>query len=135
MQEPSIFTRILHGEIFQEIIFEDDTCFVILTNEPLSPGHCLVIPKQEITQLWELPDDMYHHVWSIAKQMAAKLTEVFGYARIGMAIDGFGVPQHAHLHVFGYIENGLEPTIIRNAASKKPTSSDELKDVADKLRA
>lgn len=134
MQEPSIFTRILRGNFFQEIIFEDDICFVILSNVPFSPGHSLIIPKQQISQLWELPDDTYRHVMSIAKEMATRITTAFNYARIGMTVDGFGVPEHAHFHVFGYIERGLEPTVICHVARKIVPTAEEFKAAADKLR-
>lgn len=134
MQEPSIFTRILKGEIPQEKIFEDDICFVILTHEPFTPGHSLVIPKVEIGHLWDTPDDLYQHLMSTTKQIADKLRTVYNYPRIGMVVEGFGVPNHAHIHVFG-MDEGLEPTVIRHAATKTIATPADLKTEADKLRA
>ena len=133
MQEPSIFTRILHGEIFQEILYEDDQCFVILTHEPLTPGHALVIPKAQVGHLWDVPDDTYHHLMDVCKKVAEKIRTVYTYPRIGMIVEGFGVPEHAHIHVFGYTQP-LEPTIINHAATKRPTDAADLKLEADKLR-
>lgn len=134
MQEPSIFTRILHGDIFQEVIFEDEICFVILSNEPMTPGHSLVIPKKQIGHIWDVPDDTYHHLMSIAKQIALKIRSAYEYPRIGMIVEGFGVPEHAHIHVFGYNEP-LDATVIRHTATKRIFEADELRVAADKLRA
>ena len=133
MQEPSIFTRILHGEIHQEILFQDDICFVILTHEPLTPGHALVIPKEEVGHLWDLPDGTYHHLMDVCKKVAEKMRTVYTYPRIGMIVEGFGVETHAHIHVFGFNE-GLEPTIIKHSQSEKLVAQDLLKIEADKLR-
>ena len=41
-----IFCQIANGEIPVEPIFEDDDFFVFLDNNPVNPGHCLIIPKK-----------------------------------------------------------------------------------------
>lgn len=45
MSEPSIFTRILAGEIPAEIIAETENVFAIRDIAPKAPVHLLVIPK------------------------------------------------------------------------------------------
>lgn len=45
MTEPSIFTRILDGEIPSEIIAETENVFAIRDIAPKAPVHLLVIPK------------------------------------------------------------------------------------------
>jgi histidine triad (HIT) family protein len=47
MSEPSVFTRILRGEIPSEIIAETDNAFAIRDIAPQAPVHLLVIPKTE----------------------------------------------------------------------------------------
>lgn len=133
MSTQSIFTRILQGDIFQEKLYEDDLCFVILTHEPFTPGHSLVIPKEEIGHLWDTSDELYSHLMIVARQIAQKLKTVYDYPRVGMVVEGFGVPEHAHIHVFGMNE-GLEPTVIRHAATKTIADPADLKKEADKLR-
>jgi len=135
--EESIFTKILKGEIPGEVIYQDDKAAVLLTIEPLTPGHMLVVPLQQIDHLWDIDDDLYHHLWAVAKQMAGRLKAVYHYERIGTIVEGFGVP-HAHIHVFGYKEP-LEPTIIREKARKDAgmaaVDQNSLQQEADKLRA
>ncbi|WP_345802646.1 HIT domain-containing protein [Microbacterium sp. AZCO] len=55
MSEPSIFTRILEGEIPSEIIAETENAFAIRDIHPQAPLHLLVIPKsQEFRNVVEL---------------------------------------------------------------------------------
>lgn len=135
----SLFTKILHGEIPGHVIYQDDTAFVILTIEPLSVGHMLVIPKLEMDHLWDLDDTTYHHLFDVAKQMQAKLKVAYpAYERVGLIVEGFGVP-HAHIHVFG-CDQSLEKIIADRVARKARgesvmVSPDTLQPVAEKLRA
>ncbi len=134
MNEPSVFTRILNGDIFQEKIYEDDLCFVILTHEPLTPGHMLVIPRAEIDDLWDVRDDTYQHLMAVSKQMALKMRTAYTYKRVGVIVEGFGVP-HAHVHIFG-LNKALNPTIADHMAkTNKIADPADLKTEADKLRA
>ena len=47
MSEPSIFTRILRGDIPSEIVAESENAFAIKDIAPQAPVHLLVIPKTE----------------------------------------------------------------------------------------
>ena len=137
--QDSIFTKILKGEIPGEVIYQDDQCFVLLTIQPFTPGHMMVIPKEQIDHLWDVDTETYHHLFDVAKGMQAKLRAAYPeYQRIGLLVEGFGVP-HAHIHVFGY-EKPLEPTITEHIAWKEGlenpmASADELHAAAEKLRA
>ena len=56
---PSIFTKIIQGEIPCYKIYEDDKTFAFLDIHPESKGHVLVIPKNEVDKIYELPDEDY----------------------------------------------------------------------------
>jgi histidine triad (HIT) family protein len=45
--EPSIFTLIIRGQIPSHKVYEDDHVFALLDINPFSPGHTLVVPKEE----------------------------------------------------------------------------------------
>ncbi|MEO8691844.1 MAG: HIT family protein [Candidatus Saccharimonas sp.] len=130
--EDSTFTKILKGEIPGEIIYQDDSSAVLLTIDPLTPGHCLVIPKQQVDSLWDLDSVLYHHLFDIAKQMARKIEANYNYIRVGMMVEGFGVP-HAHIHVFGYTKP-LEGTVQDHLAHPHLATPEELAIEAAKLR-
>jgi len=96
--QDSIFTKIVRGDIPAHKIYEDERTLAFLDIHPQVPGHTLLIPKQQIDQIWEVPDDLYHYLWDVAKQIEARLMEVLQPARIGIAVEGFGVP-HVHIHL------------------------------------
>ncbi len=70
MSEPSIFTRILQGEIPAEIVAETENAFAIRDIAPQAPVHLLVIPKTP----------QYRTVVELAAGDPALLTEVIGLA-------------------------------------------------------
>ena len=70
MSEPSIFTRILQGEIPSEIIAETENAFAIRDIAPQAPVHLLVIPKTQD----------YHNVVELAAGDPDLLTELIGLA-------------------------------------------------------
>ena len=79
-------------------VWEDDNFLVILDIRPINPGHLLVIPKQHFDDVFELPDPLYNGLFQVAKKIAPILKEATSAARVGMAVEGFGVP-HVHLHI------------------------------------
>lgn len=53
---PSIFSKIVAGEIPSYKIAEDDRFFAFLDINPLSKGHSLVIPKKETDYIFDMAD-------------------------------------------------------------------------------
>lgn len=98
MIEPSVFTRIINGEIPSHKIYEDDRVIAFLTNHPFSEGHTLVVPKQQIDQIWDLEQDDYDYLWETARKVASRLRSALDVERVGVVVKGFEVP-HAHIHL------------------------------------
>ena len=96
--EDSIFTKIIRGEIPCYKVYEDEQVFAMLDIEPLADGHVLVFPKKQVDLLLDLPDEDYQYLMQIAKKLAHKIQAEFNPLRVGVAVEGFGVP-HAHIHL------------------------------------
>jgi len=94
----SIFSRIVAGEIPCYKIAENDRFFAFLDINPLTKGHTLVIPKQEIDYLFDLSDDDVADMNVFVKRIAAAIKEALPCKRIGLAVIGLEVP-HAHIHL------------------------------------
>ena len=94
---PSIFTKIIQGEIPCYKIYEDDKTFAFLDIHPESKGHVLVIPKNEVDKIYELPDEDYQALMSTVKKLSQHMEKVLG-ARILWKVVGTDVP-HAHVHL------------------------------------
>lgn len=95
---PSIFTKIIKGEIPCYKIAEDDNFLAFLDVNPNAKGHTLCVPKLEIDKLFDLQDDSYHGLMQFSKKIATALEKTVPCNRIGMAVIGLEVP-HAHVHL------------------------------------
>jgi histidine triad (HIT) family protein len=131
MIEPSVFTRIINGEIPAHKIYEDDRAIAFLTNHPLSDGHTLVVPKKQIDQIWDLGQGDYDYLWEITKKVALHLRSVMGVARVGIVVKGFEVP-HAHIHLIpvprdSHVDFDPEP-------APPMADNDELAAIAERIR-
>lgn len=72
---PTIFSRIIAGEIPCYKVAEDDKCLAFLDIRPVVFGHTLVIPKQEIDYLFDMDDAYLTHLNLFAKRVAKVLRE------------------------------------------------------------
>jgi histidine triad (HIT) family protein len=95
---PSIFSRIVKGEIPCHKVWEDDRHLAFLDIRPVVPGHTLVIPKREVNYLFDLPEPDHAALWKAAHGVARRLKEKLRCARVCLAVLGFEVP-HAHIHL------------------------------------
>ncbi len=131
MNEPSIFTRIINGEIPSHKIYEDDRVIAFLTIHPLSDGHTLVVPKKQIDQIWDLESDDYDYLWKIAQKIALHLRQTMDLARVGVVIKGFEVP-HTHIHL---IPVGHQGHINFDPEPEPPVADDDkLASIAQRIR-
>jgi len=96
--EPSIFTKIINGELPCHKIYEDDKTIAFLDIYPIQPGHILVVPKQQIDHLDDLDDDTYAHLFRVVKMLAKRVKLVLGVQRACLTVQGFDVP-HAHIQI------------------------------------
>lgn len=55
-----IFCAIAQGRSAALLVHEDDHCLAFMDRLPMTPGHCLVIPRRHVTDIWELDDDAAH---------------------------------------------------------------------------
>jgi histidine triad (HIT) family protein len=54
---PTLFDKIISGEIPAHRVYEDEHVLAFLDIGPLSPGHTLVIPKERRAHLHQLSDE------------------------------------------------------------------------------
>ncbi len=129
--EDSIFTKIIKGEIPCEKVYEDEQTIAFLDIRPVTAGHTLVAPKNQVQFIWDLDDVTYTAVMHTAKRVAQRLREVTGAPYIGETIVGTDVP-HAHVHVIAF-ERSEQLKDAFNA-DRPVTDSLELAMMAEKLR-
>ncbi|MBS5797997.1 MAG: HIT family protein [Dysgonomonas mossii] len=95
---PSIFSRIVKGEIPSYKVAEDERFFAFLDINPMAKGHTLVIPKQEVDYIFDLDDDILKDMVIFAKKVAKSIEKAIPCKRVGIMVVGLEVP-HAHIHL------------------------------------
>lgn len=120
----SVFTKIVNREIPAEIVYEDDKTLAFLDIRPVSSGHTLVIPKEEVDELQDLDEETYRAVMDTALKVSRLLKDRLQPARVGVVVYGFDVP-HAHVHLIPMdgpgkisMQHGKEATAEELAAVK-----------------
>lgn len=96
---PTLFTRIINRELPGKFVYEDDVVVAFLSINPIASGHTLVVPRLEVDQWTDAPDEVLQHLTVVAKKIGAAAKDAFGAPRAGLIIAGLEVP-HLHVHVF-----------------------------------
>ena len=124
-----VFCKIIAGEIPTNKVYEDDSFFVLLDIHPINPGHLLIVPKKHIPYVFDMQDPLFTELFKLARTLAPKIKEVMKVVRVGLAIEGFGV-DHTHVHLVP-----INTINELNPERAKAASPEELKEVAEKIRA
>jgi len=95
---PSIFSRIIAGELPARFVWKDDRCVAFLSNRPLRPGHTLVVPRLEVDHWLDADPELLGSLSLTAQVIGKAQMAAFDATRIGALIAGLEVP-HLHIHV------------------------------------
>ena len=127
---PSIFSKIVTGEIPSYKIAETADFFAFLDISPIAKGHTLVIPKKEIDYYFDLDDKLIAGLNVFAKKIAIAIKKAIPCKRVGTTVIGLEV-SHAHLHLIpinaiGDISFGKE---------RLKLSKEDFIEIAEKIKA
>lgn len=95
---PTVFTRIIAGELPGRFVWRDDRAVAFLSINPLRAGHVLVVPRVEAAHWLDLPDDEWTHLTDVCREIGAALQQAYEPEKVGVVIAGLEVP-HVHVHV------------------------------------
>lgn len=126
---PTLFTRIIQGEIPGRFVWKDELAVAFLTVRPIRPGHALVVPRREVDHWIDMPDDLASHVMRVAQQVGRGIRRAFEPRKVGVMVAGLEVP-HAHVHLIPIHALG-----DLSFANEKDVPASELDDAAQRLRA
>ena len=113
----TLFTKIIAGDIPGRFVWADDVAVAFGTIAPITEGHMLVVPRAEIVQLTEAPDDVLAHLVLVAKTIGQAQQQAWSAPRAALLVAGFEVA-HLHLHVLpAWDEASLS---FRNARIRRP---------------
>lgn len=95
---PSIFTRIIDGELPGHFVWRDEHAVAFLSINPLSPGHTLVVPRADVDHWLDLEPELARHLMDVARSVGRAIHDVFRPTKVGLMIAGLEV-RHVHLHL------------------------------------
>lgn len=127
---PTLFTRIIDGELPGRFVWRDDRCVAFLTIAPLAPGHTLVVPIEEVDHWIDLTPDLAAHLVQVGQKIGQAQQEVFQPVKVGVLVVGEEVP-HTHLHLVPF--HTLDQLSFTNADPNPDPAA--LDDAAERLRA
>jgi diadenosine tetraphosphate (Ap4A) HIT family hydrolase len=132
---PSIFSRIIAGELPATFVWKDEQVVAFLSIAPMMPGHTLVVPRDEVDHWIDLEPELAAHLFTVAQKIGRAQDLEWKPRRIGMLIVGEEVP-HAHLHVvpinnpgelsFAHVDASPDPAALADAATRLRTRLREL---------
>ncbi len=125
---PTIFSKIISGEIPSYKVAEDERFYAFLDINPLSPGHTLVVPKRETDYIFDLDSQEYSSLFLFAQKVAKGIKEAIPCKRVGIAVIGMEVP-HAHIHLIPL--NNESDLDFRKERFK--TTPDEMSSIASRI--
>lgn len=95
---PTVFTKIIQGEIPSYKVAEDEDFIAFLDINPNAKGHTLCVPKVEVDKVFDLDERTYLRLMTFSRKVAKALEKAIPCKRVGVAIIGLEVP-HVHVHL------------------------------------
>ena len=95
---PSVFSRIVAGEIPCHKVYEDERHLAFLDVSPIQPGHTLVIPKREVGYLFDMAAEEQDALWRAVREVERGVRRATDARRVCVMVVGWEVP-HVHVHL------------------------------------
>lgn len=127
---PTLFTRIIAGELPGRFVWTDDRAVAFLSINPLGPGHTLVVSRDEVDHWVDAQPDLVAHLTGVAQTIGRAVQAVWDPPRVGLIVAGFEVP-HLHVHVFP----AWRMAAFDFATAAKSVDDSEQDEYRDRLRA
>jgi histidine triad (HIT) family protein len=124
---PSLFTRIISGELPARFVYEAPEVVAFLTIAPIRPGHTLVVPRVEVDDWLDLDASTRAALFDAAYTVGAAIRQAFPCRKVALLALGLEVP-HVHLHLvpidaeadinFAHADPAPEPAALDDAAAR-----------------
>jgi histidine triad (HIT) family protein len=101
--QPTIFDKILSGDIPSYKVYEDEHVLAFLDIGPLSDGHTLVIPKERKAQLHQLSDEASAAIGRVLPRICRAVMRATGCTDYNILQNNGSaahqVVMHVHFHI------------------------------------
>ncbi len=93
-----VFCRIVAGAADAHVVWDDDVVVAFLDVRPLFPGHVLVVPREHIVTLPDLPVEAVGPFFERVRAVATAVPEALGAQGSFVAINNVVSQSVPHLH-------------------------------------
>jgi len=121
---PTIFSKIIDGEIPCYKVAENDEFLAFLDINPNSTGHTLCIPKIEVDDILDLDESTYKNLMLFSRKVAKSIKKVIDCKKVSIAVISLEVP-HVHVHLIP-----LNSMIDANFSNKVKLSDSDFRETA-----
>ena len=94
-----LFCRIVSGELLATIVYEDDNSFAFLDHRPLFPGHTLLVPREHVETLGDLPTEIVAPYFEAAQLLSRAIESAMEAEGTFVAMNNRVSQSVPHLHV------------------------------------
>jgi diadenosine tetraphosphate (Ap4A) HIT family hydrolase len=126
---PTLFTQIIEGELPARFVYKDDAVVAFMTIAPITAGHTLVVPRQEIDHWIDMPEELAKRVMQASQVVGRGIQKAYDPIKVGVMVAGLEVP-HVHYHLIP-----IHKISDLNFALQKDATPEELDESAEKIRA
>jgi len=99
MDDKCLFCRIVSGEVPATIVYEDDYAIAFLDHRPLFPGHSLLVPREHVETLGDLPVKHVGPYFETAQLLARAVESAMEAEGTFVALNNRVSQSVPHLHV------------------------------------
>ncbi len=93
------FCAIVSGGEDGHVVFEDDVSIAFLDHRPLFPGHSLLVPRQHLETIWDVPDDLIGRLFVNARLLSAAIRDAMSAQGAFIAANNVVSQSVPHLHI------------------------------------
>ena len=130
---PTIFTRIIDGELPGTFVWRDPDAVAFLSINPVQPGHTLVVPRAEVDHWIDLDPALAQHLTVVAQTIGRAQAQVYTPLKVGLLVAGLEVP-HVHVHVIPIVHGESDLHLDRAAQASPDDLAIEAVRIRDALR-
>lgn len=144
----TVFDHIIAGRLPASFVHQDEHCVAFMDIRPIRPGHALVVPRQSVSTLDELPACLRAHLFEVAAALGRAQRQALGSRAQHLLVnDGAAASQtvpHVHIHVIPRYSGDSVTTLsrmmwhlttLRLPRRERPGQRAELEALAARIRA
>jgi histidine triad (HIT) family protein len=94
----TVFSLIIKGDIPGTFVYRDELCVAFMSINPITDGHVLVVPIEEVDHWIDMSPGLSQHMFSVCHRISQALAQAFPCERVGMMIAGYEI-NHCHVHL------------------------------------